>query len=394
MNKNSYLNTLPDFVISLCLRAFAAIKRYKILSRSHQGTKVHYILILVFFTAFQAYGQSVDTTSCAQNLLDAQALFAAGKLNQVPAKIEGCLREGFTKPEKVQAYKLLSVTYTYLEEYDKADEAVLNLLKLEKEYRVNPEIDPTEFIKLYQKFRTYPIFQVGLKLGINNPWMIIGHTYETSSEPGANAGVYTMKNGLNAGIEFEIPLRSLSENFEICPSLNFSQKSIDILDSMTTSYSSASFGSIGSFQGTESQTWIELPVLARYIFHYHGLKPFVELGPSFNYLLNAQIKNPFASSNGSPPKSNNFSIMTIRNQYNYAVQIGAGMKFDIPMAEVVIKANFNYALNQLNVRNIPPSDPENIFANFGYRDPDFRLNYFSLTIGYIYKVYKPKKIFE
>lgn len=355
--------------------------------------KYRYLILFIFssFIMLNGFGQSVDTTSCAQNLLDAQALFAAGKLNQVPGKIEGCLRAGFTKAEKVQAYKLLSVTYTYLEEYDKADEAVLNLLKLEKEYKVNPEIDPTEFIKLYQKFRTYPIFQFGIKLGINNPFMTFGNTYENISNPSGNAGVFTMKNGLNAGLEFEIPIRKLSENFEICPALVFSTKSFSQLDSLDMG---DKFQSIGSFQGNEAETWIELPIMFRWIFHAGTLKPFVELGPSFNYLLKATEAKPISQSPQQSPKSPDLNVIDQRNQLNYAAQLGAGIKFDIPMAEVVIKANFNYALNQLNIRNSPAASSEVQTQFLGYQPVDFRIHYFSLTIGYIRKVYKPKKIFE
>jgi hypothetical protein len=355
--------------------------------------KNRYLLAILFsvFAVLHGYSQSVDTTSCAQNLLDAQALFAAGKLNQVPGKIDQCLKEGFTKPEKVQAYKLLSVTYTYLEEYDKADEAVLNLLKLEKEYKVNPEIDPTEFIKLYQKFRNYPIFQFGIKIGINNPIMNFGNTYENVSDPNGNAGVFTMQNGINAGLEFEIPIRKISENFEICPALIYSTKSFSQLDSI---YAGDEFHSIGSFQAIEKQTWIELPLMFRYIFHAGKMKPFVELGPSFNYLLNATISKPISQSPAQSPKPQDIDVIDQRSQLNYGAQIGTGLKFDIPMAEVLIKANFNYALNQLNIRNNPASGSEVATQFLGYQPVDFRIHYFSLTIGYIRKVYKPKKIFE
>ncbi|HLF35292.1 MAG TPA: hypothetical protein VI583_13700, partial [Cyclobacteriaceae bacterium] len=128
--------------------------------------KMKFLLPLIFLLPASALAQTaVQPSGCAQSLLDAEALFAEGKLNQIAPLLETCMRAGFTKDEKVQAYKLLSVTYTYLEEFSKAEDALLNLLRLENEYRVNPEVDPTEFIKLFQKFRTYPIFQVGLKIG-------------------------------------------------------------------------------------------------------------------------------------------------------------------------------------------------------------------------------------
>jgi hypothetical protein len=267
----------------------------------------------------------------------------------------------------------------------------LNLLRLENEYKVNPDIDPTEFIKLYQKFRTYPIFQVGLKVGMNHPLMSFGNTYESTPGSSGNAGVFTLNNGLNAGLEFEIPLRKLSEKIELCPSLSYSGKSYDLAAEFAQGTTN---GSIGKVIGTETEGWLELPVMVRYLFHSPAMKPFVELGPSVNYLLSANFTKLAADAGGQNPKPANIDLSKQRNMLNYGIQLGGGTKFDIAMAEIVIKADFNYSLNQLNIRNIPRSQSELDLYNLHYVEPDFKINSFTITIGYIRKIYKPKKIFE
>ena len=73
-----------------------------------------------------AYGQS---TSCAQTLRLAQSVYDQGRLQELNGILQNCLQNGFTKQERVEAYKLLTLSYIYQEEPEKADEAMLDLLR-------------------------------------------------------------------------------------------------------------------------------------------------------------------------------------------------------------------------------------------------------------------------
>ena len=347
----------------------------------------------------RVYGQ--DTTQCAQNLIDAQTLFTSGKLNQVTPKLENCLvakKGGFTKDERVQAYKLLSVTDTYLEEYAKADLAVLNLLRTENEYQVNPEIDPTEFIKLYQKFRNYPIFQVGLRAGLNASMFSFGRTFESAGNP-SNAGIYKGQLGFTGALDFEIPLRSLNDNIELSPSLLYNNMSYAL-----------SLGPLAneqgySYTGTETQTWLDLVATGRYLFKKPVVQnvavaakktsnyiPFVEAGLSLNYLNKAQISNPAGKFGTSYEQPATIDMTSYRKKMNFGVIVGAGVKTDIPMGIIELRLDYNYALNQTNIIKLLPTTLTDLGIN--YEPAEFRIHYFTLTVVYMRKIYKPKKIVE
>src|SRR6185503_8750501 len=95
-----------------------------------------------------------------------------GRLHELPEIVAECLRKspkegGFTKEEKKETYRLLTLAYIYLEEPEKADQMMLELLKTDHFFEINPALDPAEFIALYKKHRTTPLFRVGAKFLVN-----------------------------------------------------------------------------------------------------------------------------------------------------------------------------------------------------------------------------------
>ena len=65
---------------------------------------------------------SFSQTNCSQVLVDAQNMFEDGKINEIPEFLDPCLTDGFTKEEKIEAYKLLSMVYTFMDEDENADQ--------------------------------------------------------------------------------------------------------------------------------------------------------------------------------------------------------------------------------------------------------------------------------
>jgi len=53
------------------------------------------------------------------------------------------------------------------EEPEKADESMLSLLRTDPYFKPNPDVDPAEFIGLYNTFRTRPVYRLGVKFSIN-----------------------------------------------------------------------------------------------------------------------------------------------------------------------------------------------------------------------------------
>src|SRR3954465_3021621 len=111
------------------------------------------LLPLIMFSCTLPYCLSAQS-SCTQTLRSARSVYDQGRLQELPDLLEGCLKNGFSVQEKVQAYKLLTLAYIYLEEAAKADAAMLALLNTDHYFEINLTTDPAEFVALYKTFRT------------------------------------------------------------------------------------------------------------------------------------------------------------------------------------------------------------------------------------------------
>lgn len=149
----------------------------------------------------QGYAQS---SSCAQTLRLARSTYEQGRLHEIPTLLESCLNNGFSTQEKVDALKLLTQTYIYLEEPTKADATMLQLLQTDHYFEINEAIDPAEFVALYKTFRTTPIYRIGLKAGA-----VTSQPNVTSSDvANEGTGVYDNRFSFLAGVSAEIPFKS------------------------------------------------------------------------------------------------------------------------------------------------------------------------------------------
>jgi len=121
------------------------------------------LLFLVFF-AFLINSEQVFA-QCAQNWDEAQSEFKEGHLYSIPSLLQDCI-EGGSKQDKIDAYRMLTITYLYIDDPYGAQNSFLGLLKLDPEYRIKPS-DPVELEYLSKEFITTPIFSWRVRGGIN-----------------------------------------------------------------------------------------------------------------------------------------------------------------------------------------------------------------------------------
>jgi hypothetical protein len=68
--------------------------------------------------------------ACTVALNEAQDKFESGKLYEVPDTIESCIRRWiYHRSRRIAAYRLMTITYLYLNYYDKADSTYLKLVE-------------------------------------------------------------------------------------------------------------------------------------------------------------------------------------------------------------------------------------------------------------------------
>ncbi|MFW5761879.1 MAG: hypothetical protein ACOCXH_12960, partial [Cyclobacteriaceae bacterium] len=128
--------------------------------------KMGKLLCLLFFIWVSFV--NVQAQVCSEVLGQAEDEYEIGHLYAIPGILNDCLNRGFSKEEKIRAYRLLTLTYLFIDEPEKADQSYLNLLRLSPEFQPNEFTDPIELFYLHDNFITTPYFSVYLlKIGTN-----------------------------------------------------------------------------------------------------------------------------------------------------------------------------------------------------------------------------------
>lgn len=317
--------------------------------------------------------------NCTKNLKDAETSYKNGKLNEVPGIIKACLAGGFNKDEQVQAYRLLALTYIYLDEQKKAEQAVLSLIKTAPDYKVNIATDPPEFIALFKSFRTVPIIVPTVKAGTNLNWPRIGEMYLTDN-PSLAAPNYEAGIGYQLELALEIPvIANVSAGIGIqLAGRNFT----------TTS----TFNDFQTLTLKEKQAWIDIPLFAKYTYDLKNIYPFLIGGPTMSILYNAkgavERKNSASTANAI---NTTIDLMKIRNGMSIGAMIGGGVAYKLGKGYVLAEMRYHHLFSQLT-KNVALDLIPELTYDYGYIDDKFSMENISLSLGYTYPIYSPKKL--
>jgi hypothetical protein len=321
----------------------------------------------------------------------ARALYESGRLHEVDKYLESC-QSSSVKAERIEAYKLLCLTYIYLEEPEKADAAMLKLLQIDHEFVINPKADPAEFVALYRTFRTDPVYRLGGKLGTN-----ITQPNVLSFIP-ANDGKseYSAGIGFQGGVSLELPLSRYVKGLTFAPDLNFVFKNFNYSNDVTVLDSETGDDRDFKTTGKERHMWISVPISFQYdIFRSHfdqkRIKPFIGIGLSTDILINASNTFLRTKEGASSLEEQTLNVTGERNKINLSGIVTGGIKLRVAGGYAIAEVRYSHALTKAN-------DIEDIYAlaektfPSGYVDGVFKLNTISVCIGYTYNIYNPKKI--
>ncbi len=353
------------------------------------GSRISFILILFSFILST---KSLAQTECTAILDQARTTFDDGRIHELESALETCLVSGFTSAEKTEALRLLILTHIYLEEPDKADTRMLELLRHDHEYQVNPALDPTEFINLHKTFKTKPIFSAGIKVGANNviinPTEING-TYNLTG----SRHEYLSLVGIQGGLTFEY---QLNEFFTLNPEFFFKthkfEKEFDSSKDLVPGVNITEESII-----EEDQTWFQLPVSVQYKYLKSRLNPYVSLGASLDYLSASKTagdatKNTWTRTGGAEQITSLSSLDMIdeREKLNVSAFIGAGIKYKAGEGNINLDIRFHYGITEV-VKDGSAYNSVGIWELHNANDK-FKQHTISFTLGWVKDFYKPRKL--
>jgi hypothetical protein len=344
------------------------------------------LIFILLIIGYQVVGQN---TSCVQTLRLARATYEQGRLHEIESQLKPCLQGGgFTKDQKqleVEAYKLLCLSYIYLEEPEKADEAMLSILKVDHDFQINPAVDPAEFVGLYRTFRSKAMFNIGFIVGPNMtlPTVIDRYAISGSSK---GEGKYIPKLNFQFGLVFE---KSLFGKFTAAPEISLSNHSFNY-DNPNFLVSDSTQNSVASQTGEIKQTWLDLNLLMQYKLGKGALNSYVSFGPNVGMLLGATNAAETKYATGQVTSGSPYDLKSTYNKFGFSLIAAAGIKYKFGAIYLTANARYQYGLTKV-VNEEKRSNPDATF-NYGSSPNIYKQQSIAFLVGFVYPIFSPKKI--
>lgn len=342
-------------------------------------------LILILSVVTLASAQ----TNCERNLLEAQNDYRNGNLYEIPSLLEDCINNGFDRQQKMDAYKLLTLTFLNINQPSAAKRSLTRLMKLNPEFEANPATDPEEFVLLYKKVRQSPQYSFGGQIQGNLSYVLIEKHYSVSSFPNSK-GQITPLAGFTAGGHFIYPITYyLSAEAQ----LNFSKLRFSYSEEFISDPAQVQNNSgLQQIKFVEDQSSIQLPVLLSYLIELKKFDLTIKAGAYEQFLINSNFRNvqrdnlQNISESIKEPK---VSMTSNRKRLNTGVQLSVGSLFKVSRyragIELGVKGNI-FRDDKYASQNARNTDSK-VFNN-GYIDDQFRTAAFFISLSFSKPVYR------
>ena len=368
--------------------------------RSPALLRVTFCLALSFFFLNDTFGQT--RAACQQVLRDARESYEVGHLIKVTRMMDKCMNN-FSRDEKIEALKLIIQSYIFQDNLTRAEDKMVELLTVAPDFRPDPEADPAELINLFNKYRTRPVYSASVMAGGNLTSANIVDLRQISGSTRDNVDV-TPKLNFQIGAYFDALIwEAISGQIGV----NYKFQSFEMTDRPYNFESNTSTNSQANQNFTaatilESQSWIEIPVSFKYTFTENNIRPYVFIGFTTAFLVDATADYNLDHLN--PPDDTGFNFPTQEDQIlndinlkeldmrattNVSLNFGAGVKIKNGINHWVIEVRAYNGLTNLSENKYAN---QNLTFNQFYVDSDFGINNISFSVGHMWNFYKIKKL--
>ena len=356
--------------------------------------RLYFLILGSVVSVTTAFSQA---SNCTQTLRLIRTTYEQGRLHELPSIAEGCLAapsgKGFTDVEKKEAYRILTLAYIYLEEPEKADEMMQKFLETEHFYVLNSSVDPAEFIALYKKFRTTPVFRYGLKLGLNLTQPAVLQYHNIGSTAGGQ-GKYGLSSNFNIYLMFEKDI--INEKFVFAPEIGYVSRSYSYNNGSLAKSDKSLDSTISNQQFVISQSWLDLNAIVQYKFENTlNRQTYVGIGPGISYLLSSSNQPTTFLGTGANGYTVTGPSIDDKKSYNslvYSLAIVAGTK--IRFGGLYGNLDVRYQIGLSNVVN--KSSRTNAELGFDYQGQynDYRMSNIMFNVGVLIPNFQPKKLIK
>ncbi|UCH13251.1 MAG: PorT family protein, partial [Bacteroidales bacterium] len=335
----------------------------------------YYLKFFFFLVSVSVFNSVFAQEDCLSTFQDARRLFDQGRIGEIPEMLAPCIESGFTRTQKIEAYKLIILAYLFDDDQYAAEKNMLEFLRKYPEYEIMPT-DPVEFVYLFESYKTQAILSMGITFGPNlaNPRII---------EP-YNAGDVTHNSSSNkSGLGFQAGFnisRYISDKLFMNIGINYTTNQYSFEDD----YYNADEMQFTEITFKEKITIIDIPVTIAYEISSRSIDYYLCTGISVGRINKVTGKPSRTYDVNSPPITGaDISMNDFRVSNTFFSIIGAGFKYKVPRGYLMCDIRFNIGLNNIiNVEN--RFESSELWSKYFYVDDDYSINYFTLTFGYYF----------
>ena len=332
--------------------------------------------LLVLFGILLVSNLGWAQTNCSDQLRLAQRRYDSGLLDDIPSILEPCLDRGFTKEEKTNAYKMLIQTYLFSDLPEKADAMMLRFLREFPEYSILAN-DHSEFINLYNTYRTSPIMKIELALGgnLSMPWV---------------KEYFGLEDLNNSNAKY-------SSNFGGFMELNYINKLFGDFDGSFGI--SASFLRIGYYNqpydhttinATYNSLYLGLPLALRYNKRLAGIDFFAKVGFEPAYQLLSSINYTREILGEADPLTGSVSVLNLQRKFDLHPLLAIGVNFKLFNRQFMATAGMKFG-TIIPMRNETRYLIDELYLKSYFIPDDYLVHQAFVNISYIFSIYNPKK---
>lgn len=340
------------------------------------------ILFFSLCLAFQLPASAQE--DCSATLLEAREYYEQGLIEKIPDLLAPCLEEGFTRAQKIEAYKLLILAHLFNYDQLEAESTMEEFLKKYPEYEIMPD-DPAEFIYLFESYRTTQVFSIGISAGFNftNPRIIESFTaMDLTNTDMANSMKGGFQIGLGAG-------QYISRNMLVNMELYFAQNRYTFSDKLLIPLNDGT-EVINEVDYVEKLFKIEIPVSIVWEFNIGNMTYYLRTGLAAARITGASGQPSRKYAQDLPPLTGEYaSVRDFRKKMLYSAIAGAGIRYKIPRGVISFDLRMNLGLNNIVRSEMRYKNPA--LETHYYVDDDFTVNTISLSAGYYFSFYTPSK---
>jgi hypothetical protein len=333
-------------------------------------------------------------SECAERFEVAQQLYRSGRLNLVIDTLEYCYN--IKDARRLDILSLSAATYKFLDEDLLAKQQLLTLFNLNPFYQLDQSIPELRYLE--NNLEIYPKFEINVKAGV----YLLNRPITTQKNNLEGVEVVDESFKLNAGDAIgahgELTYgRSLwAEGPYLNVGLGLSRYSFRYNGVYENVINPAGERDRAEVSFRERHWWLHLPVYLKHYFilpgssirkqifipyAYGGFSVDVLRGPSAEWTDARVVYDSF--DDGLAQNLDDLAIQDLRNQFNYSLMLGGGMKARSGVHTFF--AELAYAQMLRNMSKAAPADSELndiIEHTWHYADNNFQLANISLTVGY------------